>query len=111
MIIKKSERSKKGGPACTVYEYKGVEKLSLAFAEVRGRFPDKDWGKNTACTEAYYVVAGKGKVNIEGKETEIIEGDVVIFKPGEKYFVEGNLDLVIPSTPAWSVDQYEFVEE
>lgn len=111
MVIKKDSSLKKViDKFCTVWEYKGVRKLQISAARIRGRHPKAGWARNKACFMAYYVVRGEGEVNIEGRASKINKGDVVIFKPGEKYFVKGDLDLVIPSSPAWTPEQYEEID-
>jgi quercetin dioxygenase-like cupin family protein len=65
---------------------------------------------NLKCKELAYVIGGFGKVVIEGQETEIEEGDLVLIEPEEKYFWDGDLVMFVSSTPAWYPEQHKKVE-
>ena len=41
---------------------------------------------------------------------QLEEGDMVLIKNNQKYFFEGDLKLILPCAPAWSLDQYENVK-
>jgi len=108
MIIKKSEREKhSNSPVCIAYEYPFLdEDINIAFIEINGRYPDKGRVVNKICKEIIFVTKGKGKIEVDGKELLISEGDAVFVQPNQKYFFEGNLSIIAPCHPAWYPEQH-----
>ena len=47
--------------------------------------------------EIYYVLSGRGMMNVDGKEFEVVAGDAVLTRPGSSHGLKqvGNDDLVI----------------
>ena len=41
------------------------------------------------------------------QEVILSEGDVVYIPPGEKFYWEGNMTIVLPAAPAWNPEQHE----
>jgi mannose-6-phosphate isomerase-like protein (cupin superfamily) len=95
-------------PNCTVYEYpmKNSE-LNIGVAEIKGRYPDQGYAINHKCSEMGYILKGLGKLVTETAEAILSPGDVVYIPHGEKFYWEGNITVVIPTTPAWYPEQYE----
>lgn len=110
MLIERKQAKKFEQPTCTVLEYGGKDELDIAVARITGRYPEKGKARNTKCTMMYYLLTGKGKVIIEDETFEVKEGDAVLFEPGKWYWVEGDLEVVIASSPRWSPEQYEHKE-
>lgn len=108
MIIKKSERKKHvNSPKCIAYEYPlGDKDINIAFIEIKGRYPDKGRVTNKVCKELVFVVNGKGKIEIDGKKFLINEGDSVLIQPKQKYFFDGNLEIITSCQPAWYPEQH-----
>jgi mannose-6-phosphate isomerase-like protein (cupin superfamily) len=108
MIIKKSERKKHvNSPKCIAYQYDHEDKdINIAFIEINGRYPDKGRVMNKVCKEIIFVVKGKGKIEIDGKELSIGEEDSVFIKPNQKYFFDGNLEIIAACSPTWYPDQH-----
>lgn len=93
--------------SCTVYEYIIPEKdINGALVHIRGRYPETGWVMNRICKEMVYVISGTGKVVVEGKEIALSKKMVILILPGEKYYWEGDMELFMPCTPAWTPDQY-----
>jgi len=84
--------------------------ISVALIELTGRYPNKGIVLNEKCKELAYVIKGSGKLVVENKEVPVEEGDLVSIDPGEKYFWDGNLTLLIPCTPAWYPEQHKEIE-
>jgi phosphoethanolamine N-methyltransferase len=95
-------------PNCTVYEYpmKNSE-LNIGVAEVKGRYPNQGYAINHKCSEMGYILKGFGKLVTETAEAILSPGDAVYIPRKEKYYFEGNITVVIPSTPAWHPEQHE----
>ncbi len=112
MIVKKSERKRHvNAPTCIAYEYGlGDKDIDIAYIEINGRYPETGRTINKICKEVVFVVRGEGKIKIEGKALQLKEGDSVLIQPNEKYFFEGNMDMVVSCRPAWSPEQYEHVD-
>jgi mannose-6-phosphate isomerase-like protein (cupin superfamily) len=112
-IIHKNEtKIFKNNDVCTAIEYPlGDKDINGAIIELNGRYPDKGNVANEICKELAYVIKGSGKVVVEGKETKLNEGDLVLIEPGEKYFWQGDMTLFVPCTPAWYPEQHKEIGE
>lgn len=111
-IVTKPQRQEfKNGDNCVVYEYPmGDDAINGAIAKLSGRYPDKGESMNEICKEMAYVIEGKGMISVNGTETKIQKGDLVLIEPGEKYFWQDNMELFMPCTPAWTPKQYKIFE-
>lgn len=97
---------------CIVYDYSMQNReMNIATAEITGRYPDRGYVVNHNCHEMAYVLKGTGKLVTDIKEAFLSAGDVVYIAPGEKYYWEGKLTLVLPTSPAWTPDQHEIISE
>ena len=112
MIIKKKDRVRhENSPQCIAYEYPIEDKdINIAFVEIKGRYPDKGLVTNRRVKEMIFVKGGSGKIVIEGTEHLLEEGDAILILPGEAYFFDGNLELVVPCSPAWYPEQHVCLE-
>ena len=111
-IVKKTESEiHKNSESCIAMEYSiGDKDINIAYIKVNGRYPDKGTVKNKVCKEMGYIVKGKGKLYI-GDEVHTLEvGDVVLIKPGDKYYWEGEFEMVVPCSPAWYPEQHEVTD-
>lgn len=111
-IVKKSQAEVfKAGDECTVFEYPMEYKdINGAVAKINGRYPSKGITVNEISRELGYVINGQGKITIDNKEIQLNKGDLICIDPGEKFYWEGNMELFIPCTPAWTPEQHKFIE-
>lgn len=110
-ISKNQTKIFKNSDACTAIEYPVDDKdINGAVIELNGRYPAKGRTVNLECKEMAYVIKGSGKLVVEGKETKLNEGDLVLIEMGEKFFWEGNMQMFMPCAPAWYPEQYKEVE-
>lgn len=111
-IIRKTQTEIfKNGNSCTAIEYPlGDKDINGAIIELTGRYPEEGRAVNMECKEMAYIIKGSGKVVVEGEETRIQEGDLVLIEPGEKFFWDGNMTIFMPCTPSWTPEQYKKVE-
>lgn len=111
-LVKKDERVEfKNSDACTAYEYPFEDgDINGAVITLAGRYPDAGRVRNNACKELVYIIHGSGKVVVEGNDTPLTTGDMILLLPGEKYYFEGELEMLMPCTPAWYPEQHEEVE-
>lgn len=97
---------------CTVYEYPMTnDSMNLAVAEITQRYPDQGYALNHTCHEMGYILKGSGKLVTEKQELCVSAGDAVYIPAGEKYYWEGDVTLLLPSTPPWHPEQYSTVEK
>jgi len=113
MIVKKESRVKhENSPKCIAFEYPMNDKdINVAFIEIKGRYPDKGQVTNEVVKELVFVSKGKCKITIEGKETELEEGDSVLILPKQKYFFDGNMEIVVSCAPAWFPEQHKQINK
>jgi mannose-6-phosphate isomerase-like protein (cupin superfamily) len=92
---------------CIVYEYPLKDKdINSAIAEISGRYPDHGYVTNRKCKELVYVLKGKGRLILKNKAINFKEGDMLLIKPNEAYYWQGNMTIIMPCTPAWYPEQH-----
>lgn len=110
LVRRKDRVEHRNSSVCIAYEYHLRDKdINGAVIKLTGRYPDKGRVVNKACKEIVYIISGKGRLNVDGKEVILQEEDQVLIEPGEKYFFEGNMKFIVPCTPAWHPKQHEEV--
>lgn len=110
-FVKKGARARfENGPTCVAYEYPMHDKeIDVAYVEINGRYPEKDRIMNELVKELGYVVVGKGKVVIEGREYSLGKGDEILIMPKQRYYWDGKLGLLMSCTPAWYPEQHKMI--
>ncbi len=111
MLVKKQKAQVFKKPTCTVFEYGGTKNLDLAIVDIKGGYPEKGWAKNEKVDMTYFVLKGGGKFYLGDEIFEISVGDLVMIEKGKWYQVEGDMRVVMASSPAWSPGQYEEKKE
>lgn len=102
---------RKNSDVCVVTEHPiDDEMIDFAVVKVTGRYPNQGHAINQKCKEIVYLHEGKGKVVVNEEEHLINAGDLVLIEAGEKFFWEGNMNLFISCTPAYTVDQHQIVD-
>ncbi len=98
------------GTTCIATEYPLNDKdLNGAIVRINGRYPQHGYVVNRVCKELVYVIAGGGYITIEDERFALNEKDQVLIEPGEKYFFDGNFEMIVPCTPAWYPEQHETI--
>jgi len=111
VIHKNQTKEHKNSDVCVAIEYPmGDKDINGAVIKLNGRYPDKGKVVNLKCKEMAYIIEGSGRVVVEGKETKLQGEDLVLIKPGEKYFWDGNMTMFVPCVPAWYPEQHKEVE-
>jgi mannose-6-phosphate isomerase-like protein (cupin superfamily) len=111
IVHKNQTKEFKNSDTCIATEYALMDKdINVAYVEIKGRYPDKGRVTNEVCKEMAYITEGKGKIVVEGEEIELNEQDLILLEPGERYYWEGDLKMVVPCTPAWYPEQHKEVE-
>jgi mannose-6-phosphate isomerase-like protein (cupin superfamily) len=108
-IVRKQETvPHQNNEVCEAFAFPTNDKdISVALIELTGRYPTKGTVLNEKCKELAYVIKGSGKLVVENKEVLVEEGDLVSIDPGEKYFWDGNLTLLVLCVPAWYPEQHK----
>jgi mannose-6-phosphate isomerase class I len=107
-IIRKEQSKKFQKDDITAYEYPSQNKnINSAYVEIRGRHPKEGFICNKDCTELIFIIRGFVTLTTEKESFQLQEKDQVIINPNEKYFLEGDCDVVAPSTPPWTPNQTE----
>lgn len=110
IALKHQATSKNFGSACTVIEYPlNDDMLDIAIATISGRYPDSGFVVNQQCKELAYVQQGAGKIVIDDREIALSVGDTVIIEPGEAYYWEGNIQILLSCRPAWTMAQHQLI--
>ena len=114
MLVRGSQSRKiSNSPNCIFWEYPlETGNLSVGRALINGRYPENGRVTNHVCEETYAVVSGSGVIYSEYCGVfPIEEGDVYLFKPGERYVVYGhNLLIDVVNVPAWYPEQHEIID-
>lgn len=110
-IIRKNETKKFQNSAdCIAIEYPlGDKDINGSVIRLNGRYPETGTAHNTLCKEMAHIIRGEGKIVIEGDETIVTEGDVILIDPTERYHWEGNLEMFVSCTPAWTPEQHKII--
>jgi len=110
-IIRKNEtKSFKNSDKCIALEYPlGDKDINGAIIKLNGRYPDKGKTVNTKCKEMAYIIKGEGKIVVNNKEVKLKEGDLILIDPMEEYYWEGNMEMFVPCTPAWTPEQHKIL--
>ena len=111
IIHKNQAEVYKNSDACTAIEYSlGDKDINGAVVESNGRYPDEGRVVNLKCKELAYIIKGSGKVIVEDKEAEFTKEDLILIKPGEKYYWEGSFTMFVSCVPAWYPEQHKEVK-
>lgn len=111
-FIKNKDAPKfKNSPGCiaTEYDFKDENDFNIAGIELDGRYPEKGYALNTVSKELIYVKNGNGVFASNDQRMSLEAGDAALIQPNEKYYIEGALELIISSAPAWHPEQHQNV--
>src|SRR3989339_382913 len=75
---------------------KNYKNLSVAIVDIIG---EQKFGLDQESDNAYYVLEGEGKFNIEDKEFKVKKGDLIFISKNTKYKDSGKLKLLAISVP------------
>ncbi|MES2994936.1 MAG: cupin domain-containing protein [Patescibacteria group bacterium] len=102
----------KSGTVMTACEYGlGDETINTAKIEVHGRYPETGWAMNEESKQLCYILEGAGSLFVEGEEYTIAPEDTFLIQPGERFYWEANIGMLVTCTPAWTPEQYKHLEQ
>jgi len=115
VLVVKKDKSKefRNSNTCIATEYPtGDKDINIALVRILDdRYPPKGWAVNSICKEMAYIVKGEAILTTNNYSVHLSEGDVVLIEPNEKYYWEGDFEMVVPCAPAWFKKQHKVVEE
>lgn len=111
-ISKEKSKKYENSETCTVFEYPFDDKdINMAFAEIKGRYPERGFVVNEVVKEMVFVVQGGGWITVENEKYKVGPGDCVMMLPRQKFFYEGGMKLVVCCSPAWYPEQYKLINK
>ncbi len=93
------------GGVCYLYPDCPTGRLSCAYVEQVGRYPEQGFRKNLKCTEAMFIIDGDMTFIIDGKTFPVKPHDVVYVPLNTPYAVEGTGRSLVFIEPKWESDQ------
>ncbi len=107
-VTKKQSIQHKNSDTCIAIEYPMADKdLNCALIKLDGRYPETGFLVNKVCKELVYILKGAGVVGLGTGEQTLRADDMLILDPGEKYYFEGQLEMLMPCSPAWYPEQHK----
>lgn len=106
-VAKVDAQSRKVDSAMTILNYfspTASSKVSLVAAELNG---EHSLRRNNDCDQIYYVLGGKGIIDVDNDESPLQKGDAVLILAGQTHRIVGNLELLIVNGPAFDPNQTE----
>lgn len=82
------------------------DKELIGFHIVKISDAKKHYHKQT--TEYYFVLEGKGKIELDDEVIDVGEGDLVVIKPGVKHRAFGDIKALIISVPPFTEEDMYF---
>lgn len=103
----------KNSEICYGKEYDpGSGAIDVAKISIRGRFPAQGFGYLEESYEMAVVVNGGGFIeNKAGERYHLKVGDVVCVEPMERFYWDGDMDLIVPCGPAFDPDKHKLEDE
>ena len=107
--VKKSETTQESEHGISTFtEYKlPPTTFCLGVSEISGRYPQSGTDADTEVEQIWYVEKGSGVVEVSGVQFELAEGDMLHIDKGEKFVIDGNLKLLVASSPIWTPEQHK----
>jgi mannose-6-phosphate isomerase-like protein (cupin superfamily) len=90
---------------CYLYPDSPTNRLSSAYVEQDGRYPEQGYRQNEYCTEAMFIIDGEFSATVGGVEHVLRAGDVLYVVPKTPYSIEGKGKTFVFIEPKWNADQ------
>jgi len=92
---------------CIVNEYPMDDKdINCAVIVIKGRYPNAGYVSNQICKEMVYIQEGSGNIVFEKESVQLKAGDILLLEPGEKYYWDGGMKMIVSCNPAWFPEQH-----
>lgn len=93
------------GGDCWLYPDCPTGRLSCAYVESTGRYPEKGFRKNLRCTESMFVIEGEFRIWVGGQEFPLRQHDLFYVPVGTPYALEGTGKTLVFIEPKWDSAQ------
>jgi mannose-6-phosphate isomerase-like protein (cupin superfamily) len=112
IVKRKDSKEIKNSETCIATEYPIDDKdINIALVKIlKDRYPQEGWAVNEVCKEMVFITKGSATITTEEGSVDLRKGDVVLVEPGEKYYWEGNFEMIVPCSPAWYVGQHKILK-
>jgi mannose-6-phosphate isomerase-like protein (cupin superfamily) len=112
-VTRKSEAKKLEEHSVSVFsEYQlPFNNFAVGVSEIKARYPQTGFDIDSEINQAWYVIKGSGKLGLAEQEVTVNEGDLIAVPRATKFFIDGQLTLVVVSNPPWSEKQHQHIEE
>ena len=97
-------------PTCSVSELGSSASQDVAVARINGRYPEAGFAVNRESDMVIRVTLGIGIIATKETSDMVTEGDTLFIDKQTPYYYEGNLEVMLVSSPPWLPDQYEHIE-
>lgn len=109
-IVKEKDAEKlKYADTSSVLEYStvlGEKNLDFCINRITGRYPTDGYCSNLEVEELCYVLEGEGTIYKKGGEAmRFGKGDVIFIHKKDIYYWDGDFEIAIVCSPAWSKAQ------
>lgn len=84
--------------------------LNMALGEINGRYPETGYAVNRKVSELVYIQSGSGSLTVGSKTISFSKGDSLLIEPNEYFYWQGSFSTVIACSPAFTVEQHEYIE-
>lgn len=99
------------GAVMTAHEYELHDpSVNIARITVSGRYPETGWAANEQVKELCYILEGTGTLYVGDASYPLAPGDVLLIEPGERFYWDANIVMLVPCTPAWTPEQYKHLD-
>lgn len=113
LYVSKKEAENYSGDGYSSLEYSMTDPdINFAVIKINGRIPKNGFQVNTDCKEMLYILNGNGTMYLKNSEEEIhfVQGDVFLLDKNECYAFDGNFEVAVPCTPAWTSEQHKYID-
>ncbi|MES2876637.1 MAG: hypothetical protein V4678_04170 [Patescibacteria group bacterium] len=82
-----------------------------ATAKISGRYPETGFALNRESDMVLRITHGIGIIATRESSEQVGEGDVLFIDKQTPYFYEGDFEVLMVSSPPWSPEQYEHIDD
>lgn len=117
LLVLKTEANEISAGKAIIRQYfpQVLPTLDLSTVVIKGTHPeDGGWLRNNIVDEMYFVISGTGRLLLgDGTCLDLIPESAALIHKGTKFRVEDAKDLyiVVITSPAWNIEQYEHLQE
>ena len=115
IVTEKQAKKFKYANTSSVLDYSmdlNEKNLDFCINTITGRYPEKGYCSNLECEEICYILNGSGEIHKKDDKTiQFSKGDIIFINKKDIYYWNGNFEIAIVCTPAWSKEQCKLIDE